>query len=58
VRLVVFVAATVTIIWAVSVLLAILLREYEVLAFTTPLAGAVVGYTTGIRLGRSGRVDV
>jgi hypothetical protein len=53
----VFVAATVTVIWAVSVLLAILLREYQVLAFTTPLAGAVVGYTTGVRLGRGSRAD-
>lgn len=51
-RLVSFVAVTVTLIWAVSVLLAIMLREYQVLAFTTPLAGGVVGYITGIRIGR------
>lgn len=52
--LVTFVVAIVVLVWSASVIAAILIREYSVLVYTTPICGAVVGFATGIRIGKGG----
>lgn len=44
----------VTFVWAVSILVGFILRNFEAALYTTPLMGAIVGYITGIRIWRNG----
>ena len=55
--LTVFVVIVVTTVWATSLVISLLLQDYQVLLYTSPPMLAVVGYATGIRLGKNGAPD-
>ena len=52
--LVVFVVVAVTLAWVAALGVAAFTGNYNALVVSTPLAGACVGYVTGMRIWRNG----
>ena len=45
-----FVAATVTLVWALVFVVTLYTREYDPLIYVSPPMGLVIGYVTGVRI--------